>query len=91
MKKYAVVLTLLLALAMVLSACGTTATTEAPTAQPTEPATQAGTCPLQVEEGAVITFSGWGDESEQKIYKDTIERFKRCLPRRYRKLHPCSF
>ena len=93
MKKYAVILTLVLALSMVLTACGPATTpTEAPTTEPTEAPTtpveqptaeaptQADTCPLQVEEGAVITFSGWGDESEQKIYKDTIERFKSVCP-----------
>jgi len=100
MKKYVVMMTLVLALSMVLAACGPAATpTTAPTTKPTEAPTtpveqpttapteatteaptQASTCPLQVEDGAVITFSGWGDESEQKIYKDTIERFKSICP-----------
>jgi len=55
----------------------TTAATEAPTTAATEAATQAaaGGCPLQVEDGAKITFSGWGDETEQKIYRDSIDRF----------------
>jgi len=44
-----------------------------------EPVDQ-GTCPLTVEDGAVITFSGWGDESEQKVYRDSIERFKSVCP-----------
>lgn len=57
-----------------------------PTKAPVEPtvapttAPVANKCPLQVESGAVITFSGWGDESEQKVYKDTIERFKTICP-----------
>lgn len=37
-------------------------------------------CPLDVEDGAVITFSGWGDEAEQQIYVDSIERFKSICP-----------
>ncbi len=37
-------------------------------------------CPLDVEDGAVITFSGWGDEAEQQIYRDSIERFKSVCP-----------
>ena len=28
----------------------------------------------------MITFSGWGDETEQQIYKDSIERFKAVCP-----------
>ena len=28
----------------------------------------------------MITFSGWGDESEQKVYRDSIERFKSVCP-----------
>jgi multiple sugar transport system substrate-binding protein len=50
--------------------------TEAPATE--APAT--GSCPLQVEEGASIVFSGWGDETEQKIYRDSIERFKSVCP-----------
>lgn len=52
-------------------------------AQPTEAPTQpqaAGKCPLQVEDGAKITFSGWGDPTEQKIYRDSIDRFKAVCP-----------
>lgn len=62
----------------------TTAATEAATAAPTSAATEAATsapaaggCPLQVEDGATITFSGWGDETEQKIYRDSIDRFQK--------------
>ena len=36
--------------------------------------------PLKVEDGATITFSGWGDETEQKIYRDSIDRFKAVCP-----------
>lgn len=96
MKKTFSVLTVLIALAMLMAACGPAATTAPavapttaavePTAAPVEPtvapttAPVASLCPLQVEKGAVITFSGWGDESEQKVYKDTIERFKTICP-----------
>lgn len=54
------------------------APTEAPTVAPTEAATS--TCPLPVEKGAKIVFSGWGDTTEQKIYTDSIERFKAVCP-----------
>jgi multiple sugar transport system substrate-binding protein len=55
------------------SATGTTAT-EAPTQA------AAGGCPLQVEDGATVTFSGWGDETEQKVYRDSIARFNELCP-----------
>lgn len=66
----------------------TTAATEAPTTAATTateaPTTSAGgatgSCPLAVEDGAKITFSGWGDETEQKIYRDSIDRFQKLCP-----------
>lgn len=46
-----------------------------------EPAEQAGTdCFMEVEEGATISFSGWGDETEQQVYRDSIERFNEVCP-----------
>lgn len=64
----------------------TEAPTEAATEAPTEAATEAPTeapaaggeftCPANVEDGASIVFSGWGDETEQQIYRDSIERFQ---------------
>ena len=55
--------------------------TKAPAAEPTKPEpAAAGTCPIEVEPNATITFSGWGDESEQAVYKATIERFKAVCP-----------
>jgi len=75
------ILAVILVLSMLLAACGTPAPTAAPTAELTkEPAAPVSTCPYDVEAGAVITFSGWGDESEQQVYKDTIERFKKVCP-----------
>ncbi len=44
------------------------------------PATGNSGCPLQVEQGAKITFSGWGDETEQKVYRDSIARFNKVCP-----------
>ena len=78
---------LLIIASMVLTACSS-ATTAAPTqppaaTQPPAPTTApvtASTCPIQVESGAKITFSGWGDESEQKVYRDTITRFATVCP-----------
>ena len=95
MKKKFSLLSLLIIVSMILAACGTTTTpepTEAPVVEQPgveepvveepvveEPVDQ-GACPLDVEDGAVITFSGWGDESEQKVYRDSIERFKSVCP-----------
>src|SRR6185503_17683131 len=59
-------------------ATATEAATEAPATQAPGGATAG--CPLQVEEGATITFSGWGDETEQKIYRDSIDRFQAVCP-----------
>ena len=52
--------------------------TEAPATE--APAAGTGACPLPAEEGASIVFSGWGDETEQQIYRDSIERFKAVCP-----------
>jgi multiple sugar transport system substrate-binding protein len=48
----------------------TTAATEAPQSS----------CMLPAEDGAKIVFSGWGDETEQKIYRDSIDRFSKVCP-----------
>ncbi|MEA4812293.1 MAG: extracellular solute-binding protein [Anaerolineaceae bacterium] len=99
MKRTLTIVSLVLVLSMVLSACATPTPaptkapeptkvpaaepTSAPAAEPTkapEAPAVAGTCPIEVEPNATITFSGWGDESEQKVYKDTIERFKAVCP-----------
>lgn len=53
-----------------------TTATEAPATEAPTTGGATGACPLQVEDGASIVFSGWGDETEQKIYRDSIERFK---------------
>ncbi|OJX38268.1 MAG: hypothetical protein BGO78_09660 [Chloroflexi bacterium 44-23] len=57
----------------------TTMPTTAPEVTPSE-SMATGSCPLDVEAGAKISFSGWGDESEQQVYRDTIERFKSVCP-----------
>jgi multiple sugar transport system substrate-binding protein len=74
---------------LLLAACAPAAT-PAPTAAPTQPpAATATTAPaattapkgvIAVEDGASIVFSGWGDETEQKIYKDSIARFNAVYP-----------
>lgn len=56
----------------------TEAATEAPTAAPGTGA--AFTCPANVEAGASLVFSGWGDETEQQVYRDSIERFSAVCP-----------
>jgi multiple sugar transport system substrate-binding protein len=37
-------------------------------------------CFMDVEDGASIVFSGWGDETEQQIYRDSIDRFAEACP-----------
>lgn len=76
--KWFFMISLLLALTLVATACGTGAATTQPAAS--GPQKGEGDCPLKVEEGATITFSGWGDETEQKIYRDSIDRFKSVCP-----------
>ncbi len=84
--KWFALMSSLLVVALLLAACAptpepTATPTKPPEAKPTEPeAKPEGKCPLAVEEGAVITFSGWGDETEQQIYRDSIERFKDVCP-----------
>jgi len=77
MKKYLSLITIIVVFALALTACA--GPTEPETPEETE-APAEGACPLEVEEGAVITFSGWGDEAEQQIYRDSIERLKSVCP-----------
>ncbi|MDX9829904.1 MAG: sugar ABC transporter substrate-binding protein, partial [Anaerolineae bacterium] len=53
---------------------------EATAEMPAEGGAAAGECPVAVEEGASITFSGWGDQTEQQIYRDSILRFQDVCP-----------
>ncbi len=53
---------------------------EATAEMPAEGGAAAGECPVAVEEGASITFSGWGDQTEQQIYRDSILRFQEVCP-----------
>jgi multiple sugar transport system substrate-binding protein len=62
---------------------GAATTAPAATAMPEATAATGGavaTNKIQVEPNASIVFSGWGDETEQKIYKDSIERFNKVYP-----------
>lgn len=79
MKKFSLISLLIIA-SMILAACGTPAEPEVPEVPVVEEPADQGACPLAVEEGAVITFSGWGDEAEQQVYRDSIERFKSICP-----------
>jgi len=47
---------------------------------PAEGGAAEGECPVAVEDGASITFSGWGDQTEQQIYRDSIVRFQEVCP-----------
>ncbi|GMR10911.1 MAG: hypothetical protein BMS9Abin28_1735 [Anaerolineae bacterium] len=69
----------LLVLGVLLAACAATETAAPePTSPP--PAVQLPEGVIAVEEGASIVFSGWGDETEQQIYRDSIERFNELYP-----------
>lgn len=56
--------------------------TEAPAATEPPAATEAPAVEgvIEVEDGATIVFSGWGDDTEQQIYRDSIERFNALYP-----------
>jgi len=83
-------LSVLVLVAMLFAACApkATPTTVPPTPKPAEPTATPKPvekppetkCPLAVEEGATIVFSGWGDETEQNIYRDSIARFAEVCP-----------
>ncbi|MCS6843779.1 MAG: sugar ABC transporter substrate-binding protein [Caldilineales bacterium] len=82
-------LVVLIVLALIVAACGGRAEptpTPAPAqpAAPSQPVAAAQTYGelkvIPVEPGAKIVFSGWGDETEQKIYRDSIARFKQFYP-----------
>ena len=81
--KWFALITWLLVAMMLITACGPTEEEATATAEP-EPTVEIeageGECPFAVEDGAEITFSGWGDETEQQIYRDSIERFKEICP-----------
>jgi multiple sugar transport system substrate-binding protein len=77
----------LIAASMILAACATPAATTTPMPdQPTQPAAVEPTQVVmpggasEVEDGATIVFSGWGDETEQKVYRDSIARFNALYP-----------
>ena len=88
-KKTIIFLSLLLILSFMFVACGggEEETTQEP--EPSDTTTETGgeeeaaettDCFMNVEEGATIVFSGWGDETEQQIYRDSIERFAEVCP-----------
>jgi multiple sugar transport system substrate-binding protein len=71
-------LAMLLIASLILTACGGAAEeTEAPVV---DPGVDLPPGVIAVEEGATIVFSGWGDETEQQIYHDSIERFNEVYP-----------
>lgn len=75
----------LLIAGLLLVACGApaAATSQATAEEPTAevPAADMDTeCIFPVEKDAVVVFSGWGDETEQQIYRDSIERFAEVCP-----------
>ena len=71
-------LAMLLIASLILTACGGAAEeTEAPVV---DPGVDLPPGVIAVEEGATIVFSGWGDETEQQIYHDSIARFNEVYP-----------
>ena len=79
-------LLLVAVMALVAAACGgdddaadTTTTADTGGSTETTLAPDAG-CFMEVEEDALIVFSGWGDETEQQVYRDSIERFNEVCP-----------
>lgn len=75
------VFSLLTVLVLILSACGGATTPQVqPTQKPVEPPKTETCLGIAVEPNATITFSGWGDETEQKIYRDSIARFQKVCP-----------
>jgi multiple sugar transport system substrate-binding protein len=91
-KKVVLLLSLLLIFSLVLVACGGDDEVEEPTpaeeaapaeeeeAAPAEEEEVTADCFMNVEDGATIVFSGWGDETEQQIYRDSIDRFAEACP-----------
>ena len=73
LKKTFIFLSGLLVLSLMLVACGGGEEEATQEPVPSE-------CFMNVEEGATIVFSGWGDETEQQIYHDSIERFAEVCP-----------
>lgn len=82
----------LLIASLLLAACGGAATETPADAPPAdEPAAEEpvaeepaddmdNECIFPVEKDAIIVFSGWGDETEQQIYRDSIDRFAAVCP-----------
>ena len=83
------VFSLLLIITFVLAACAPAAETATAEPEPSEEVEEAPPPPeatplpegvMAVEEGATIVFSGWGDDTEQQIYRDSIVRFNEVYP-----------
>ncbi len=82
--------TMVLLLGLFLTACGGDTTGGDATSEPaattevveesTAESEAMADCFMKVEEGAAITFSGWGDETEQQVYRDSIARFNAVCP-----------
>ena len=57
-----------------------TAAPEAPTAAPAGGETSGSMAPMEVEEGAVLRVTSWGDSSEQAINTESFARFNELYP-----------
>ena len=85
---FVTIFSLLVIASMLMAACGQATETLVPTEKPVEPtsapaevkATPLPKGVIAVEDGASIVFSGWGDETEQKVYRDSIARFNVVYP-----------
>ncbi|MCB0076006.1 MAG: extracellular solute-binding protein [Anaerolineales bacterium] len=71
----------MLMLTMLLAACGGASDGDN-TGDATDMAAEGGdTCMgIAVEPDATVVFSGWGDETEQQVYRDSITRFNEACP-----------
>ena len=84
-KKLWQILSTLMIVALLATACAAPATTAPATAAPATAAPATAICSgvyakLNVEPNAEISFSGWGDESEQSVWREAIARFNQVCP-----------
>jgi len=89
-KRLVIYLSFVLILSLLLVACGgddeeatsvpETVTEEESVDEPVDEPDTMADCFMDVEDGATIVFSGWGDETEQQIYRDSIDRFATACP-----------
>lgn len=80
-KRWITLLGSLLMASLVVTACGPESEQgiDEPDAPPEEACVINETA-FEIEDGAEISFSGWGNETEQQIYRESIDRFQEVCP-----------